>query len=368
MARQMSTVLLRPGMILGRSLYDAQGRVLLQRGLVIQEQYIKRIRSMYASIYIEDEFSAGIDLVEAIPVEVRLVMQQTLSRQWEYWERNVSFERLTLQPGFARGLREQMKTLLQIVFATTVIQEDLAALASFDNGTYVHSMNVAIYAMMLGHALQLPDSLLIDLGIGAMLHDIGKLWVPSDVINKQGPLTAAETKVMQRHAEWGHHVLSRQTELSYLVAHCAYQHHERLNGSGYPRGLTGDETHQFGKILAVVDVYDAMVMHRPYRLGFPPAEVMEYLFSRAATEFDLDLVSLFSQKVAMYPLGTTVVLSDRTNGLVVRIHDNVPSRPVVLIVKGPDGEPVEPREVDLCQQLNLTITRTHASVIIESID
>ena len=364
----MSTVLLRPDMILGRTLYDAQGRVLLQRGMVIREQYIKKIRNMFASIYIEDELSAGIDLVETVPVEIRLAMQETLSRQWEHWGQHASFERLTLQPGFARGLREQMKTLLQIVSHTTVIREDLSTLASFDNGTYVHSMNVAIYAMMLGHALQLPESLLIDLGVGAMLHDIGKLWVPAEVINKQGPLTAPEMAVMQRHAEWGHHVLAKQTELSYLVAHCAYQHHERLNGSGYPRGLTGDEMHQFGKILAVVDVYDAMVMHRPYRAGFPPADVMEYLFSRAATEYDLDLVSLFSQKVAMYPLGSTVQLSDGTAALVVRIHENVPSRPVVLIVKGPDGEPVEPEEVDLCQQLNLTITRTHATVIMESID
>lgn len=368
MARQMSTVLLRPGMILGRSLYDARGRVLLQRGMMIREQYIQTIRNMFASIYIEDELSAGIDLVETVPVEVRLTVEQTLSRQWEHWEQHASFERLTLQPGFARGIREQMKTLLRIISDTTVIREDLAAIASFDNGTYVHSMNVAIYAMMLGHALRLPDSLLVDLGIGAMLHDVGKLWVPVDVINKNGPLTATETAMMQRHAEWGHHVLSRQTELSYLVAHCAYQHHERLNGSGYPRGLTGDEMHQFGKILAVVDVYDAMVMHRPYRPGFPPADVMEYLFSRAATEYDLDLVSLFSQKVAMYPIGATVELSDRTNALVVRIHDNVPSRPVVLVVKGPDGERVEPWEVDLCQQLNLTITRSHATVVIKSID
>lgn len=214
----------------------------------------------------------------------------------------------------------------------------------------------------------MTHAMLLDLGTGAMLHDIGKLWVPESVLNKTDKLTKPEWEIMKSHATWGHQALSRQHELSYLVAHCAYQHHERIDGSGYPRGLKGDQVHIFGKIIAVADVYDAMVMHRSYRAGMVPAQVMEYLFSQAGIAFDLDLVSIFSKRVALYPLGTSVTLSDGRSGIVVSIYDQIPLRPVVRIVQDELKEGALQEDVDLTKQLNLTIAQSENAAVIDLID
>ncbi|PWI57998.1 hypothetical protein BM613_05650 [Sulfoacidibacillus thermotolerans] len=356
-------------MVLGRSLYDGTGRVLLQQGQMIRGSYIEKIKQQFAVVYIEDELSEGITYEELVPQEARAQVIQVLQEKWSEWKREgSSFDRIAMGQSFTKELRKHVTTLLEVLEHTTIIRENLAAVASYDHGTYVHSMNVAIYSLVLGQAIGLPHSMLMDLGTGAMLHDIGKLWVPEEVLNKAGALTQNERELIQNHAKWGHEALSRQHELSYLVAHCAYQHHERMDGSGYPRGLKGDQIHIFGKILAVADVYDAMVMHRPYRAGMVPAEVMEYLFSQAGIGYDLELVSIFSKKIALYPLGSTVTLSDGTAGIVVHIHDQLPLRPVVRIFQDATGASVDPFEIDLTRQLNLTIAQSQNAAVIDLID
>ncbi len=369
MARQISTTLLYEGMILGRSLYDGTGRVLLQQGQMIKGSYIEKIKNQFSSVYIEDTLSEGITYEELVPQETRTRVIQTLSDTWNSWKREgSSFDRIVIGQKFAKELRQHVSTLVEVLEHTTIIREDLAAVAGYDHATYVHSMNVALYSLMLGQAIGLSHSMLLDLGTGAMLHDIGKLWVPEEVLNKPGLLTEKERDIIKNHADWGHSALSHQHELSYLVAHCAYQHHERLDGSGYPRALKGDQIHIFGKILAVADVYDAMVMHRPYRSGLVPAQVMEYLFSQSGIGFDLDLVAIFSKKVALYPLGSTVTLSDGRIGLVVHIYEQLPMRPVVRLFKNRAGESFDPIDVDLTQQLNITIEEAQNTAVIELID
>lgn len=369
MARKISTALLQEGMLLGRTLYDKTGRILLQQGQSIKSTYIEKIKQQFPYIYIDDELSEGITYEAIVSEETRAQVIHTISERWNFWKsEGSSFDRIALGQQFTKELRAHVGTLVEVLENTTIIREDLAAVASYDQGTYVHSMNVAIYSLILGHALGMTHAMLLDLGTGAMLHDIGKLWVPESVLNKTDKLTKSEWEIMKSHATWGHQALSRQHELSYLVAHCAYQHHERIDGSGYPRGLKGDQIHIFGKIIAVADVYDAMVMHRSYRAGMVPAQVMEYLFSQAGIAFDLDLVSIFSKRVALYPLGTSVTLSDGRSGVVVSIYDQIPLRPVVRIVHDELKEGVLQVDIDLTKQLNLTIAQAENAAVIDLID
>ncbi len=363
LTRQISSTLLRSGMRLGRTLYDEHGRVLLSGGIEIREGFIKKIQKDFAVVYIDDETSEGIEIKEAVPIELRLQTQAVLEKQWNLWSQNTSLNKVSIDRDVVTDLRNHMKQLLSILQGTTILQEDLATVASYDNMTYVHSMNVAIYALILGVSMGLPEGMLIDLGLGAMLHDIGKIWVPIEIINKPGKLTNEEYELIKTHAELGHEALVNQHELSYLVAHCAFQHHERLNGSGYPRGLIGDEIHLFGKILAVVDVYDAMVMHRPYRRGMLPADVMEFLYSRVEKEYDLNLVALFGKKVSMFPIGTEVKLSDGRTALVKESNPNFPGRPIVRIIQNEQGEAVTPMDINLIDQLHITIVNAGGNSI-----
>ncbi|MCY0876932.1 MAG: HD-GYP domain-containing protein [Firmicutes bacterium] len=364
MARQISTRDLTPGMRLGRALYDEHGHVLLQRGVELRGSYIKRVQERFAVVMIDDDGYEDISVEDTVPGELRNEMQVSLLKEWTRIAQDANFEKITLSKDFARSLRDQVRNLLTIAKDTKVIQEDLSSLASYDNSTYVHSVNVAIYALLIGDALKLPESMLMELGIGALLHDIGKLWIPVDILQKPAVLTDAEMALMRSHAAVGHDVLSRQGELSYLVAHCAFQHHERLDGSGYPRALAGNDIHQFGKILAVADIYDSMVMHRPYRAGISPSAVMEYLFSKADTELDLQLVAWFSQRVAMYPVGAEVTLSTRQTAVVSHITPSLPARPVVRIIRDPDGQRVPPYDLDLSTSLNVTITGTTSGITV----
>lgn len=364
MARQVSTRDLVPGMRLARPLYDEHGHILLQRGVELRGSYIARVQERFAVVMIDDDGYEDIAIAETVPGQLRDEMQDTLIQEWTRLQRNADFEKITLSKNFARSLRDQIRTLLDIVKGTPVIQEDLASLASYDNSTYVHSVNVAIYSLLIGQALDLSESALMDLGVGALLHDIGKLWVPTEILQKPGVLTAQEMEIMRAHAKLGHDVLVQQGEFSFVIAHCAFQHHERLNGSGYPRGIGGDEIHNFGKILAVADIYDAMVMHRPYRPGLTPSTVMEYLFSKAGTELDLQLVAWFSQRVAMYPVGAEVTLSTNQTAVVARIHESLPARPVVRIIRDPDGARVQPYDLDLSVALNVTIVGTTAGITV----
>lgn len=347
-------------MRLGRSLYDAQGRVLLQRGMELRAGYLEKLKRYYPVIYVDDEISEGIELPEVISPERRLEMQRVLAAQWGKMQNSLVSEKVYVEPNFSRSLRQQMKDLLETLQQTPVIHEDLASLASYDNNTYVHSVNVAIYALTIGMALEFADGALIDLGVGAMLHDLGKIWVANEILNKQGALTPEEYESMKKHTEYGHNVLAKQPELSYVVAHCAYQHHERLNGSGYPRGLRGDDVHIFAQILAVADVYDAMVTHRPYRSGMAPADVMEYLYSRAGTEFSFLAVQHFGRKVAMYPVGSEVSLSDGRRAVVVAVHDELPARPVVRALQIEDNRIAQIDDIDLASTLNVTIVQSRA--------
>ena len=153
-----------------------------------------------------------------------------------------------------------------------------------------------------------------------------------------------------------------------LAKEIALTHHEKWDGTGYPKGLKGDEISLPGRLMAIADVYDAMVMHRPYREGVPPGDVMEYLFSRAGSEFDFHLVQLFGKRVVPYPIGTEVTLSDGSVGIISNIDTDMPSRPTVRIIRLANGTSVPSRQVDLTKQLNVTIIRSSSVSVLEGIE
>ncbi len=368
MARQISVTLARPGMQLARSVYDDKGRVLLQAGVKLSEYHIHRLRNHMAVITIEDEISEGIVVHEVIPQELRVQVQKTLEEEWSRLRSQVSFKRVSFSASFAKSMRLQVRSLLEVMRGTQIIKENMASLAGYDNGTYVHSVNVTIYSLIIGVALGLSETMLMDLAIGALCHDIGKTLIPASILTKRGPLTPDEYRQMKDHAAIGYRILKQQHEFSVIVSRCAHEHHERINGSGYPRGITGEQIHYLSKIVAIADVYDAMVMHRPYREGVPPGDVMEYLFSRAGSEFDFHLVQLFGKRVVPYPIGTEVTLSDGSVGIISNIDTDMPARPTVRIIRLANGTSVSPREVDLMKQLNVTIIRSSSVSVLEGIE
>jgi HD-GYP domain-containing protein (c-di-GMP phosphodiesterase class II) len=175
---------------------------------------------------------------------------------------------------------------------------DLLDVLRHDYHTYTHSYNVASYAVLLAKGLGIQDAgELQTISLGGLLHDLGKLRVPLSILNKKGRLTDGEWKVMRRHPTDGFAELSPRADLSYAQLMMVYQHHEKLDGSGYPAGVGSGEVHDYGRLCAVVDIFEALTSIRPYRSPMPAAKALGVLEEEAGAKLDEEMVRCWKSQV-----------------------------------------------------------------------
>lgn len=208
---------------------------------------------------------------------------------------------------------------------------NIADLKIFDEYTYNHSVNVAVLAIMVGVTANMSRNGLYRLGMGAILHDIGKIFVPKEVLNKIEPLTPEELEIMKKHSQYGSYYLKKQNSLSAESIFAVLTHHERYDSKGYPLGLPPDKQIIEGKIITVCDNYDAITSDRPYRTAFSPSEAIEHLMGNCGMMFDPDVVNLFRKKVVLYPVGTVVRLSNGRKGTVIENNPANIMRPKIRL-------------------------------------
>lgn len=169
----------------------------------------------------------------------------------------------------------------------------LSSLREHDSYTFGHSINVCIFSVMIGLKMRLPGEQLSEIAIGALLHDLGKLLIPPEILTKRGPLTADEWRRVRRHCEDAFALLGIQRGLPFTAAQIAGQHHENYDGSGYPRGLAGEQIHPYARIVAVADNFDAVTTDRPYRRAFLPHQAGQILRYSQGTKLDPRVVDAF---------------------------------------------------------------------------
>ena len=226
----------------------------------------------------------------------------------------------------------------------------ISDLKSYDEYTYHHSLSVAVLSIAIGQEMGLNDEQLRELGQCAIMHDIGKTTISPELINKPGRLTKEEFDIVKKHAENGGKYLAEceigDIKLWNIVSH----HHEKIDGSGYPKGLTGKDIPLFSQIISVADVYDAVTSYRSYRTPMSPAEAIELVMSEIGRSFDYGIVSSFIEKLELYPINTVVELSDSRLGAVV---DNTNAmRPILKMLD--DDTSLDLMGLD---NLNLVITK-----------
>ncbi len=224
----------------------------------------------------------------------------------------------------------------------------LSKLQDFDEYTFMHCVNVATFSLILGKALHYTQSEMKKLGVGALFHDVGKTRVDKNILNKPGDLNAAELKVIHQHPVFSVELLREVPAMNLESMQVALEHHERLSGKGYPRGLKGKDISEFGKIAAIADVYDAMTSDRVYQAKLLPHAAISRIYKMAEGNFDPGLVERFIARIGVYPVGTVVVLSSREIGVVTEIHRDHLLTPIVRIFVDPAGTHLEnPNRVDL---------------------
>ena len=221
----------------------------------------------------------------------------------------------------------------------------LTQLKKRDEYTAIHSLNVCVLSLTFGRALGLTGSELNELGLGALLHDIGKMRVPLKVLNKPGKLTPDEFEIMKSHPGMGYELVRNDKNLSAEVLKIVRNHHERLNGEGYPDKLVEENISYFTKIVTITDVYDAITSDRCYHDGMTPHDAMQRLYEWMPGNFCPELMPKFIRTLGIYPIGSVVELKTGHVGLVVKLNDEHRMKPVVMLITNRNKERYDQRKL-----------------------
>ncbi|OOM74727.1 cyclic di-GMP phosphodiesterase response regulator RpfG [Clostridium puniceum] len=361
---------IRENSLLGKNIYTSDGRCLLKAGVVLTDVMLKRIKELQIfSLYIIDEYSSY-EIEDIIKPELRQKSISVIKETFSDIQRISSvhnFEKRSInqyskqEKKYFKSINTIAEELLESVLSNKNVLLSLVDIKSMDNYTYSHCVNVAVISIVLGISLNLPKRDLTYLCIGALIHDIGKSFIPTEVLQKPDNLTLEEFEIIKKHPKRGYDFLGNFFNLSSHIKLIVLQHHERFDGLGYPNGLLGDEISYLTKIVTIADVYDALTSDRPYKRAMCPSDALEYLMSNSGTRFDYDMINVFCKIVIPFPQGTIVSLSNGDVGIVEETFPNFPLRPIVKIVKS-DRKSNIGSKVNLIDTLSVVISKVQYEI------
>ncbi|XID90619.1 HD-GYP domain-containing protein [Paenibacillaceae bacterium WGS1546] len=325
-----------PGQTLGKTIFSSNGTVLLSKGVQLTVYMISTLKRLgVTTIYIDDPLYRDISHEELLSEETKRVVIHQMSETFEQLRSGKAFN--------AKVVGQTVDELLEDVLKNQNVLIHLSDIRTADNAMFLHAMNVCMISSLIGLNMGLNMIQLKELAIGALLHDIGKLGAP-------------EVQEGRMHHAWrGFDLLKNRREYSLLIAHVAFQHHEAIDGSGLPRGLTGEDIHTYAKIAAVANTYDNLIYHSDDGAPMLPHEACERLNAMSGTQLDHEVLVNFMRIVSIYPNGISVRLSNRQTGVVIGQHRGLPGRPVVRVIDKEGEEAVGYTEIDLAQHPTLFI-------------
>ena len=359
--RYVSIEHLSEGMILGKTLYGEMGEILLREGSKILGSYLNKIASLgYYGLYIQDAFSEEIDVKDVINQDLKMRTIQAVKTMMNINRDNDK----EIQKSFEQ-LEELIENIIKDISSNKDLIVNMIDLKVANNYTFYHSVNVTVLSLVIGLAMNLSPKDMYSIGIASLLHDIGKIFTPNEILDKPGPLTFEEYKVIRKHPEDGYKYVKEKLSTHTKIYLAILEHHERFNGTGYPKQIAGKDIGLFARIISVADVYDALTSDRPYKKRAIPSEAMEYIMGGGGTFFDIDVVKEFSKIVAPYPVGTCVRLTNNLVGIVVENFSDCCLRPKIKIIK--DGDKfIEPYLINLkTSNYNVIISDTTDSLTTE---
>lgn len=362
--RLLPISMVQPGMRLGKAIMSEEGQTLLAVEAELSRSSIRKLIHMgYQQLYIVDKRTEDIQIKDALREETRAAVRLHLLRAYQRLHQTgdwTSGDRKSLSYAAMQSMRMIYEDLRQMHQESEDISLMLMNRSSFSILEHLcqNALNVCVYATRIGMIENLDEEQLFALGLGAMLHDIGNTQVPPKFLLKTTPLTPLEYEQIQKHTEYGFRIIKEMPGIPLLSAHCALQHHEKIDGSGYPAGLTEAGIHPFAQWVGLLDAYDAMTNPRPYRPAIPPDHALENLCTRAGTLYDREKVDMFRSRVAVYPVGLTVRLNTGQIGIVSKSNPVFKLRPVIRVLTDERGESLkQPVEIDLSRHLHIMINR-----------
>lgn len=312
---------LREGMRLGRNIYSSDGVTLLSKDVRLTDEYIKSLEKLGVNgVYIEDTVSHDIAIKSVISDELRVQAVKSIKGIYND-PANVSNSITTVE--------NLAKSIICEILNNKNIMVNMVDIKTFDDYIYSHSVNVAVLSSVIGMAMHLESTKIEKLTASALLHDIGKVFMPKDIVNKVEKLTKEEEKLYRSHPEKGYRYIKQHYTVPVTTYVGILQHHERYDGYGYPDGKKGEEISKFGRVLCLCDAYDNLVSERPNKKAYLPSDAIEYIMANNGQIFDPKLVKIFLRRVAPYPLGTILKLSNGERVIVIGNNEECSTRPTV---------------------------------------
>lgn len=354
--RLIKTPRLHPGMIIAKQIYDNTCHILLQESVVLTERYIKRlIDNNISEVYIDDEVSKGIQIKNILDEKTKMKSMKIVKNTFVsvFKETKMSF---SLPNENISEVSEIINKMIEDIIKNKDILLTVSNLISSDLYTYEHSVNVATLSILIGLKLGYNNEKLKALGIGALLHDIGKVNISNEILDKPDKLTDEEFFIMKKHSSYGYDIIKNIDSVSKLSKKIILEHHERLDGTGYPNGIKARELCEEVRIVSIADVFDAITSDRVYRKKMKTYNAVELIYSQLGEKLDKQIFEVFIKNITLYRNGDGVILSDKRKGIVVRNTEQFPLRPVIKIIYDKYGVEVKsPEWVNLMDNLTLFI-------------
>ncbi len=334
------------------------------------EDELEQLRELCEYVYIDSELSKQRRLSKRKQDNERLIFtrpekplssfEQEISRAESVYKetgKTVSYfmNKIALGSGIDGKLaRESVSACVNSVLHSPDAMLWLMQLKHKDEYTAQHSLNICILSIVLGRYLGLPEQKLNYLGLCGMMHDMGKILVPAEILNKPGKLDAEEMELMKSHTRLGYDLLKSSEHMYYGAAETALSHHERVDGKGYPRQVLSTGLSLFTRIVAVADVYDAITSDRVYQQGINHHQATKIMLDLSGSHLDAELVLKFIESIGVYPPGCYVELSDGCIAVVVEESTRYKLRPKILVILDQDKNFIEGPVLDLSKMISDT--------------
>lgn len=340
----VSTRLLKEGMRIDQAIVDGTGRALIEKGAYLDDFQIAYLKTKgIASIFIAegevdpDELELQIpqytrDLIEKakVPDKPKVKLSESVKKQVCEGVQNLFAD--PSSENFTDNSVNIANHLTESVLSDDAVAVDLGMLKVSDEYTFKHSVDVAGMSVVIGKNMGLPIDALKELCVAGLLHDVGKAKIPAEVLNKPGKLNDDEFALMKQHSLFGFQILKEKKRFSENIMLGVLQHHEKMNGHGYPQGVDRSRIHKYAKIISVADVFDALVTKRPYKDPFSKNVATEMVMGMSQ-ELDIDMMKIFLHTVILYPVDSIVTLSNGELAKVVENNPDYPLRPKVVGLK-----------------------------------
>lgn len=331
---------IRSGMILGKDVISASGKIILAKDAVLTQLMIERLLEWGCrTVHIFEESKPLLKDKQQCYMDEHAEIVKSLG---DAFKKTRHFKEVPISQ-----MNEIAASTIKRLLSFNSVISFLHMINSKDEYTFRHSLNVAVIAGVVGKWLLFDNAQLKDLVLAGLLHDIGKTRIPLRILNKPGKLTQKEMDVMKQHSRLGYELIIQEKEISTAVKQAILQHHERLDGSGYPKNLLKNDISQIASIIAVADTYDAMTSHRIYRNALTPFLVMEELLQEMFGKLDAEICMLFISNTKEALLGSKVRLSNGTEGQIIFMNRQNTIEPIVRTADG--------RCIDLKNEQNIEI-------------